>query len=233
MRQCYFIILWDFLHTLQPIHGHRLAWFSRPYLSAPDLVLPIGKTSCPPLMDGINLARRTCLHCAEDDVTLLVLLPQTSHACWITGRPTRLPPFHVTPEDLSAPTDHCEVGHISDHQLVHDRGGFLDALYDTLWVRLLHTVLAKGVRSGTFSPTHPVVLVFKSLLDSLGKSSYRLSRSLAARRKVSRSDGERCLTPRYEVVSHKLWVRCFSASPLPTCASFWYKAPLTMMARQD
>lgn len=36
------------------------------------------------------------------------------------------PPFHATPEDVSAPTDHCEVDHISDHQRVRGIGGFVE-----------------------------------------------------------------------------------------------------------
>lgn len=55
-----------------------------------------------------------------------------------------------------------------------------------------------------------------------GTHTYCISHFLAARRDPSRSHGERDTLPQDELISHDPWLRRFSASPLPTGASFRY-----------
>ena len=138
---------------------------------------------------------------------------------------SKSPPFHVTPEDVSAPAGHCDVDHISGHQLVRGRGGFVAVLYETHWIGLLTPSWERESDLERFR--RHILLYWSSDACQLrqGNRSYRLSRSLAARRELSRSEGERYLAPGYELISHDSWLRRFSASPLPANAGFWYKAP--------
>lgn len=84
-----------------------------------------------------------------------------------TGRPFRLrilfgsksPPFHVTPEDVSVPINHCEVKYIFGQQLVRGRGGLSAALYETHRVGLLTPPWEKESDLVRFR-IHFVVLVF-------------------------------------------------------------------------
>ena len=53
---------------------------------------------------------------------------------------------------------------------------------------------------------------------------YRQIRIGAANRELSRSRGERFLSPGYSLVPRTLWLNSFSSSTLPAGAYLWYKA---------
>ena len=50
---------------------------------------------------------------------------------------SKSPPFHVTFDDVSPPPERLEVEQITNHQVVHARGGVIAVLYETHWVGLL------------------------------------------------------------------------------------------------
>lgn len=126
---------------------------------------------------------------------------------------------------VSAPAGYCGVDYIYFRRRTRSRQRWLFgcAVGDAMG-RSSDTFLGTGVRLGTFTSAHSILLlVLPRLSSSSGQRSYCLSRSLAARRELSRSEGKIYLAPGYELVSHDSRLRGFSAFPLPTGATFWYE----------
>ena len=47
------------------------------------------------------------------------------------------PPYHVTEDDVSVPSERLEVEQITSHRSVRGRGGVIAVLYETHWKGLL------------------------------------------------------------------------------------------------
>ena len=136
----------------------------------------------------------------------------------------KCPPFHVTPDDVSAPVGRLKVDYISGHQLVRGRSGVLAVLYHTHWIGL---ATPSWERESDLEQSRRHILLYWSREISQSKQgnrAYRNTRTRAAQRELARTRGERYLPPGADLVLHETWLRRFSSSPLPVGARLWYKA---------
>ena len=137
---------------------------------------------------------------------------------------TKSPPLHVTLDDISPTPERLEVEQITGHQLVRSRGGVLAALYETRWAGFLSP---SWERERDLQHHRLHILRYWTGTPSQHRHTNRLYRQMrigAANHELSRSRGERFLSPGYCFVPRTLWLRSFSSLTLPAEVHLWYKA---------
>ena len=132
-------------------------------------------------------------------------------------------PDHVTQHDVSTPLQRLEVEKITRHQSVRGRGGVIAVMYETHWTGLSRPSWAREME---LQISRRDILRYSAGTPNKHRQTRRLycrMRISAARRELSRINGERFLAPGYGCVPHAEWLTRYSVTVLPNGAHVWYR----------
>ena len=172
----------------------------------------------------VSVHRCKPCHSAHDIDDLPAHLPAALSKYVLHSFGTKCPPSSVDAEDVAPSPEFLELDHISEHQLVRGRGGFLAVLFKAHWIGL---ATPSWEREADLHQFRRKILLYWSgdvCQRIQGNRAYRVARSCAAHRELARLRGDRYFDYGYDLVSHDIWSRLFSSSPLPINARFWYKS---------
>ena len=135
---------------------------------------------------------------------------------------TKLPPYHVTTDDVSTPPIIIEVAKITGHQCVRGRGGAIAVLYETHWNGIPRPTWEREMDLQAFR--HLILAYWANGPDHHQPNTrkYHQLRINAAAREIARSNGERHLPGSYRLVTNDIYRTRFLSAPLPIGASIPY-----------
>ena len=135
---------------------------------------------------------------------------------------TKLPPYHVTTDDVSTPPILIDVAKITGHQCVRGRGGAIAVLYETHWNGILRPTCERELDLQAFR--HLILAYWANGPDHHlpNTRQYQQLRINAAARELARAKGERYLPGSYRLVTTDVYRARFLSAPLPIGASIWF-----------
>ena len=135
---------------------------------------------------------------------------------------TKLPPYHVTTDDIATPPILIDVAKITGHQCLRGRGGAIAVLFETHWDSLLRPTWERELDLQAFR--HHILSYWAAgpAQHQPHTRHYQQLRINAAAREIARSKGERDLPVSYQLITDDVYRARFLTAPLPIRASIWY-----------
>ena len=163
----------------------------------------------------VSVKRCKPYHNPDDTSDIPKHLPADLTTYELTASVASSPPYHVTLDDVTPPSERLEVKQITGHQLVCGRDGVVTVRYETHWAGLLSPSWERELELQHFR-RHTLLYWLESRHNTVRPT--RHIRIGAAHRELSRSQGQLFLAPGYTLASRDRWLGNFRTSTLPTGA---------------